>query len=66
MLNKLLLGHHESLRHPIQESQISPQIKINKLAHTVCAPGTGPSTGDIPFWKVNSVIDWLNPEQSEG
>ncbi|GER30297.1 hypothetical protein STAS_06245 [Striga asiatica] len=65
MTNNLRLAHLQSLRHPVEKTQISPEIQIHKFAHktTTTVPRAAPFSSQIPFRKINSVIYWLNPQQ---
>lgn len=66
MTNNLRLIHLQSLRHPIEESQISLEIEIHKLSNKIpSVPWTIPLPINVPLWKINSVIDRLNPQQSK-
>lgn len=67
MVNNLILTHSHGLRHPVQEGEVSLEIEVDEFAHEIsrtpwaCSPSI-----DVPFGKVNSVIDGLNSEQSKG
>lgn len=66
MIDNLTLTHFHSLGHPVEESEVSPEIEIHKLAHKIStSPGAASSSTDIPFWKVNSVVDGLDSKQSK-
>jgi len=66
MADNLRLTHSESLRHPIQEGKVSPEIEVHKLAHKIprTPRTTSPST-EIPLWKVDPIIDGLDSQQSK-
>lgn len=67
MVDNLRLTHLQSLRHPTQESKISSKIKVDNFANEIPTPPWATSFAiNIPFRKVNSVIDGLNPQQSKG
>lgn len=67
MVDDLRLTHPHGLRHPVQEGEVSPEVEIHKLAHKVPRPPwTCPLPIDVPFGKVNPVIDGLDSEQSKG
>lgn len=67
MLNDLSFTHPQSLRHPVQESEVSPKIEIDQLAHKIRrAPWAGSSSTDVPFREIDPVVDGLNPEESKG
>lgn len=66
MVDKLGLTHLQSLRHPVQESKISLEIEVDELCHKIPTPSWACSLSiDIPFWEINSVINWLNSQQSK-
>lgn len=68
MVDNLCLSHSQGLRHPIQESEVSPAIEIDKLAHKVARASSwaGSLTTEVPFGKVHPVIHRLNSEKSKG
>lgn len=67
MVNDLSFTHPQGLRHPVQESQVSPKIEIDKLAHKIPrAPRAGSGSRDVPFREIDPVVDGLNPEESKG
>ena len=68
MVDDLSLGHSQGLRHPIQESEVSPAIEIDKLAHKVARPSSwaGSLPTEVPFGKVDPVIHGLNSQKSKG
>ena len=39
MIDKLRLRHLESLRHPVQELQVSPEVKVDKALHKGATTG---------------------------
>lgn len=67
MVNNLSLTHSESLWHPIEEGEVSPEIEVHKFAHKVPrAPcWAASSTVDVPLGKVDSVIDGLDSQKSK-
>jgi hypothetical protein len=67
MAYNLSLTPPHSLRHPVQESKISHDIEVDKFAHII--PGTpwaGSFPLNVPFGKVDPVIDGLDSEDSKG
>lgn len=67
MVDDFRLRHIQSLRHPVQEGEISSKIEINKFAHKVSAPsGAASSAIDVPFWEIDPVIERLDSENSKG
>lgn len=67
MVDEFGFTHLQSLRHPVEESQVSPQIEIDEFAHEVSRVSrTSPAPSNVPFGKVDSVIDGLDSEKSEG
>lgn len=67
MTNNLGLAHLESLRHPVQEGEISPEIEVDEFGHHEIGRPSGtpsPST-DVPFGEVDSVVDGLDSEHRE-
>ncbi|GMP52684.1 hypothetical protein CsSME_00018403 [Camellia sinensis var. sinensis] len=66
MVDDFGLTHLKSLRHPVEEGNVSPAIEINKLSHKVPVLGTGSAPTNVQLGKVNSVIDGLNPKKSKG
>ena len=67
MLDNLRLFHLQGLRHPVEESQVSPVIEIDKSAHQpiTTAAGAAPLPLNVPFGEIHSVIQRLNPQQSK-
>lgn len=67
MANNLRLTHSESLRHPVQESEISSEIEVHKFSHKIPTrpPWTASISTDIPLWKVDSIIDGLDSQKSK-
>lgn len=67
MANDLSLTHPHSLRHPVQESKISLDIEVDEFGDEVPgAPRAGSFPGDVPFGKIDPVIDGLDSEESKG
>lgn len=67
MIDEFRLTHLQSLRHPVEESKVGPQIEIDEFAHEVARmSGTGPAPSNVPFGKVDSVINGLDSEKSKG
>lgn len=67
MSDNLRLAHLQSLGHPVEEGKVSLEIEVNKFGNKVASSaGASPPSKNVPFGKVNPVIDGLNPEQSKG
>lgn len=67
MGNNLRLAHPHGLGHPVQESEVSPYIEVDKFAHRVPRPpGAGPQPAYVPFGEVDSVVNGLDSEKGEG
>jgi len=67
MANNLRLTHSESLWHPVQKSEVSPEIEVHKFSHKILTRPlwtASPST-EIPLWKVDSIIDGLDSQKSK-
>ena len=68
MVDNLNLSHSQGLRHPVQESEVSPAIEVDKLAHKIARTSSwaGPLATEVPFGKVDPVIHRLNSQKSKG
>lgn len=67
MGNNLGLTHPRGLGHPVQESEVSPDVEVDEFAHEVPRPPrAGPRPTHVPFREVDPVVNGLDSEEREG
>lgn len=67
MAYNLSLTPPHSLRHPVQESKVSLDIEVDKFGHIISgAPWAGSFSINVPFGKVDPIIEGLDSEESKG
>lgn len=66
MRNNFRFTHLQSRRHPVQESEISANVEINIFPNKISGTTrTISSPIEIPFRKINSVVDGLNSQNGK-
>lgn len=60
-----MFGHSQCSRHPIQKLCVCPEVQIDEFTNCPSAYWAASYPLLIPFWEVNPVIDWLEPQYCE-
>lgn len=68
MLDYLRLAHLQRLRHPVEEAdEVAPDVEIDKSEEPIRGLSRrGPGAVDVALRVVNSGVDGLNSQHSEG
>lgn len=65
MLDEIVLAHHQSLGHPVQELEVGAHIQVHELGNLLLRllPRALPAAEHVPFREVDSIIRRLDLQE---